>query len=84
VVIADGELTALLFGDGARTVVHLPDGGEEREGLGRLSAFAIASWMRRRALRIIGHESEAPMNASVLTAALGQAGLIPSGRGFRI
>jgi ATP-dependent Lhr-like helicase len=85
VVIADGELTALLFGDGARAIVHLPEAPGENDRLGRRSGHAIASWMRRRALRIIGHENTAaPLNASAMTRALSEAGLIPSGPGFRI
>jgi ATP-dependent Lhr-like helicase len=85
VVIADGELTALLFGDGARAIVHLPEDHTDRDRLARASGLAIASWMRRRALRIIGHENQAaPLNASVMTRALSEVGLIPSGPGFRI
>jgi ATP-dependent Lhr-like helicase len=84
VLIADGELTALLFGDGARVVVRLPDEESERDRLGRLSAFAILSFMRRRALRIVGHEDAgAPLNDSAMAKPLREAGLIPSGPGFR-
>jgi ATP-dependent Lhr-like helicase len=85
VVVADGELTALLFAEGARAVVHLPEAEGERERLARASALAIAAWMRRRALRIIGHESQsAPLNATALAGALREAGLVPSGPGFRL
>ncbi len=85
VVIADGELTALLFADGARAVVHLPEAREESERLGRASALAIAAWTRRRTLRIIGHETQsAPLNTTAMASALREAGLIPSGPGFRI
>ena len=83
VVIADGELTALLQADGARAMVHAPE--VERERLGRVGGRAIASWMRRRALRIIGHETQGtPLNQSALASALREAGLIPSGPGFRL
>jgi ATP-dependent Lhr-like helicase len=85
VVIADGELTLLLFGDGARATVHLPETEADRERLGRASAIALAHWMRRKALRIIGHESHTtPLNAIAIAAALREAGLIPSGPGFRL
>ena len=85
VVIADGELTALLFGDGARLIVHLPEAEAENSRLGQLSALAVVSWMRRRALRIIGYENaEAPLNGSVMAKALHEAGLVPSGPGFRL
>jgi ATP-dependent Lhr-like helicase len=85
VVIADGELTMLLFGDGARANVHLPEIEADRAHLGRASALALAHWMRRRALRIIGHESQsAPLNATPIAGALREAGLVPSGPGFRI
>jgi ATP-dependent Lhr-like helicase len=85
VVVADGDLTALLFGDGARAIVHLPEDRAESDRLARASGLAIASWMRRRALRIIGHENqETPLNRSMMAKELGQAGLIPSGPGFRI
>ena len=83
VVIADGELIGLLHGDGARAVVHLPEAG--REHLAEPAARAIASWMRRRAARIVGHEThEHPLNQGELGAALTLAGLIPSGPGFRL
>jgi ATP-dependent Lhr-like helicase len=83
VVIADGELTALVFGDGARVIVHLPEDG--REGLARASASAIVAWMRRRALRIIGHETQdVALNRGDLSASLLAAGLVPSGPGFRL
>jgi ATP-dependent Lhr-like helicase len=85
VVIADGELTALFFADGARALVHLPEDPSDRERLARASALAIAEWMRRRALRIIGHETEgAPLNATVFAGPLREAGLVPSGPGFRL
>ena len=85
VVIADGELTALFLGDGARYIVHLPEVDASEGTLARMSAQAIVVWMRRRALRIIGHESaEAPLNISALAQALRSAGLIPSGPGFRL
>ncbi len=85
-VLSDGELTALLFADGARVVVR-PEGAKLNGGvdLDRMSAAAIAAWMRRRALRIIGHEEvEAPLNRSSLAKALREAGLTPSGPGFRL
>jgi len=93
VVLADGELTALLFGDGARALVHLPEDREDSERLGRASGFAIFEWMRFRSVRIIGHEGppqggretlDTPLNKSPLARGLGEAGLIPSGPGFRI
>ncbi len=85
VVIADGELMALLFADGARAIVHIPAPQAEGQRLSRLCGLAIASWMRRRALRIIGHEShDAPLNQGPLSQALSEAGLIPSGPGFRL
>ncbi|HQZ17113.1 MAG TPA: helicase-related protein, partial [Vicinamibacteria bacterium] len=85
VVIADGELTALFFADGARARVHVPEPHDEGERLGRASALAIAAWMRRRALRIIGHETQgAPLNTTAMASALREAGLIPSGPGFRL
>jgi ATP-dependent Lhr-like helicase len=85
VVIADGELTALLHADGARAIVHLPHGRDDSERLGRASGFAIHRWMRMRALRIIGHESQgAPLNQGALAQGLNAAGLIPSGPGFRL
>jgi len=85
VVVADGELTALLFADGARVLVHLPETERERELLARASAMAIVGWMRRRALRIVGHETQdRPLNASPLANALREAGLVPSGPGFRL
>ena len=85
VVIADGELTALLFADGARAIVHLPEADASQGALARMSAQAVVGWMHRRALRIIGHESvEAPLNTSALAKALREAGLIPSGPGFRL
>ena len=85
VVIADGELTALLFAEGARAIVHLPEARDESERLGRASALAMAAWMRRKALRIIGHETQdAPLNTTAMAAALREAGLIPSGPGFRV
>lgn len=84
VVIADGELTALLFGDGARAIVHLPEPSPESERLSRASALALTAWMSRRALRIIGHESQGtPLNTTAMATALREAGLIPSGPGFR-
>lgn len=85
VVIADGEPTALLFADGARALVHLPEARDEGERLGRASALAMAAWMRRKALRIIGHETQdAPLNTTAMAGALREAGLIPSGPGFRL
>ena len=94
VVIADGELTALLFADGARVMVspaHATRTADESTRLARISAQAIAAWMRRRALRIIGHEAQgaretpAPaLNRSALAPALREAGLAPSGPGFRL
>jgi ATP-dependent Lhr-like helicase len=94
VVIADGELIALLFADGARVVVapaHAPRTADESARLARISALAIAAWMRRRALRIIGHEAPAAretptpaLNRSTLAPALREAGLAPSGPGFRL
>jgi ATP-dependent Lhr-like helicase len=85
VVIADGELTALFFSEAARAIVHLPEMSQDSVRLARSSALAIASWMRRKALRIIGHETqEAPLNASAMAGALREAGLSPSGPGFRL
>ncbi|MBK5256003.1 MAG: hypothetical protein JJE39_08215 [Vicinamibacteria bacterium] len=85
VVIADGELTALLFADGARVQVHQGDAGSDGDRRARLSAQAIVRWMRRRALRIIGHEGvSSPLNAGALAKALSEAGLTPSGPGFRL
>jgi ATP-dependent Lhr-like helicase len=85
VVIADGELTALLFAEGARVMVHLTDRDADRARLTRLSAEAIVRWMRRRALRIIGHGSEPPpLNTGAMSEALREAGLTPSGPGFRL
>ena len=85
VVIADGELTMLLFGEGAQAMVHLPETNGDGERLARLSGRAVASWMHRRALRIIGHESKGvPLNRSVMARSLTEAGLIPSGPGFRL
>jgi hypothetical protein len=41
--------------------------------------------MRRRALRIVGHEGHnAPLNATAMAGDLREAGLIPSGPGFRL
>jgi ATP-dependent Lhr-like helicase len=85
VVIADGELTALLFADGARVLPRPPKGETDDAVLERLSALAIAWWMRRRAIRIVGHENSAsPLNAGPLSRALRDAGLTPSGPGFRL
>ncbi|MBX7186003.1 MAG: DEAD/DEAH box helicase, partial [Vicinamibacteria bacterium] len=85
VVIADGELTALFFAEGARAIVHLPESPHDKDRLGRSSALAIALWMRRKALRIIGHETQdAPLNASAMAGMLREAGLSPSGPGFRL
>lgn len=89
VVLAEGELTALLFADGARVVARPPDeGGEgaaESARLARLSGEAIATWMRRRALRLIGHDQEGPaLNRTGMAGSLRAAGLIPSGPGFRL
>ena len=84
-VIADGELTALFFAEAARAVVHPPEAPHDTDRLRRSSALAIASWMRRKALRIIGHEThDAPLNASAMAGALREAGLSPSGPGFRL
>ncbi len=85
VVIADGELTALLFADGARVLPRPPRRETDDAVLEGLSARAIASWMRRRAIRIVGHENSAsPLNAGPLSGALRDTGLTPSGPGFRL
>ena len=89
VVIACGELSAVLLADGARAI--LPGRGarsvSEADTFARTraSASAIVLWMRRRALRIIGHEThDAPLNRSALSPVLRSAGLFPSGPGFRL
>jgi hypothetical protein len=84
-VIADGDLVAMFFADGARAVVHpAPDASQTAEQR-VLGASAIVAWMRRRALRIIGHDSvDAPLNQSCMAPALRDAGLVPSGPGFRM
>jgi DNA-binding transcriptional ArsR family regulator len=85
VVIADGELTALLFAEGARAMVSPILTDVEGERLASASALAILVWMRRRALRIVGHEThESPLNAGPIARALREVGLIPSGPGFRL
>ena len=101
VVIADGVVTALLFADGARARVRPVESeapsSTDAMRLARLSAEAIMSWMRRRALRIVGHDAgpnarydageattDVPLNQSPLAAALRHAGLAPSGPGFRL
>ncbi len=81
VVIADGQLIALLLGDGARAVI----GPLDETVLASAAAQAVVIWMRRRALRIIGHETQAmPLNRSPLAPALRAHGLSPSGPGFRL
>lgn len=81
VVIADGELGGLLLSDGARAFAGPLGDSPTALAAGR----AIALWMRRRAIRIIGHENrEAPLNQSPLAPALREAGLSPSGPGFRL
>jgi ATP-dependent Lhr-like helicase len=85
VVIADGELTALLFADGARVIVPSAEPPSQTGLLEDLSARAVVGWMRRRSLRIIGFETlDGPLNRSVLARALRDAGLVPSGPGFRM
>ncbi len=89
VVIADGELTAVFLADGARATLPGTDARSVSEAdiFARASASgqAIAHWMRRRAIRIIGHEShDSPLNRSSLASALRAAGLSPSGPGFRL
>lgn len=89
VVIADGALIALLQNDGERVTVAPPPEAEEPRGRERdeAAAVAIAAWMRRRALRIIGHDSgegTPPLNRTALAPALRAAGLQPSGPGFRL
>ena len=85
VTIADGTLTALLAGEGSRVLVHLPDNEGESARLARLTARAIAAWMRRGAIRIIGHApSPRALNQGLLAAALRSEGLSPSGPGFRL
>jgi hypothetical protein len=81
VVIAGGELIALFLSDGARTLVAPLN----ETALASAGALAVVKWMRRRALRIIGHEShDSPLNQSGLAPALRAAGLSPSGPGFRL
>ena len=65
--------------------------GDTPQSLARPSALAILAWMRRSVLRIIGHEighekenTDEPLNRSVLAGALRDAGLFPSGPGFRL
>ena len=89
VVMADGELTSVFLADGARAILpgHAARSVSEADTLarGRASARAIVLWMRRRALRIIGHEShDSPLNRSAIAPALRAAGLSPSGPGFRL
>lgn len=89
VVIACGELTAVFLADGARAILPGNDARSVSEAdtvaKARASAEAVARWMRRRALRIIGHEShDSPLNRGPLAPALRAAGLSPSGPGFRL
>jgi ATP-dependent Lhr-like helicase len=85
VVIADGTLMALLLAEGTRAVVR-PEATEDNASrLVEASGEAIAAWMRRRSIRIIGHDTaDAPLNLSPLAPALRRAGLAPSGPGFRL
>jgi len=85
VVIADGELSVLFAGDGARAIVHLPESESDAAHVARLSARAIVEWMRRSAIRLIGHAPNSdPLNRGALAEALLEAGLSASGPGFRI
>jgi ATP-dependent Lhr-like helicase len=85
VVIADGILMALFFAEGARAVVPPEAAGDDIPRMTEASGLAIAAWMRRRSIRIIGHETmDAPLNQSPLAPALRLAGLAPSGPGFRL
>jgi ATP-dependent Lhr-like helicase len=89
VVIADGALIALLQNDGERVTVAPPADADEPQGRQRdnAAAAAMAAWMRRRALRIIGHdagEGAEALNRTALAPALRGAGLQPSGPGFRL
>jgi ATP-dependent Lhr-like helicase len=85
VVIADGILIALLLAEGARAVVR-PEADEDNASrLAEASGEAIAAWMRRRSIRIVGHDAaDSPLNLSPLAPALRRAGLAPSGPGFRL
>jgi ATP-dependent Lhr-like helicase len=79
VVIGHGELVALLLSDGERVLV----GPLDEAALGP-AARAVVAWMGRRALRIIGHQTQTtPLNKSPLAPALRAQGLAPSGPGFR-
>ena len=81
VVVAHGQLIALLLGEGARVVV----GPLDETARASAAAEAVVMWMRRRALRIIGHETQAtPLNRGPLAPALRAHGLSPSGPGFRL
>jgi len=93
-LIADGLLLALFFQNGARALVGPVAGrgrpGEEASVVDegsrlRAGAVAVLNWMRRRGFRIIGHETtDAPLNQGPLAAPLREAGLTPSGPGFRL
>jgi ATP-dependent Lhr-like helicase len=89
VVIEDGGLAALLSAEGARVSVrpdaHKAAASDDASRMVEASGEAIAAWMRRRSIRIIGHETaDAPLNLSPLSPALRRAGLAPSGPGFRL